>query len=149
MVTACQWIPHWRNVWAAPVRKLQIKMRGPQIQIVHFNPRSQEIQSNGLNQQIFCGGRPLSYLWAVMNHHGSAEASPRFNLLHPILALHVSRYSSILGWPPPTNLALWGPVFWKPRGDPPQRVEVKFRFSLLKKKQLTERETWCNNKLIN
>lgn len=41
------------------------------------------------------------------------------------------------------------PVFWKPRGDPPQRVEVKFRFSLLKKKQLTERETWCNNKLIN
>lgn len=58
----------------------------PQIQIVHFNLWSREIQSNGPNQQIFCGGRPLSYLWAVMNHRGSPEASPRFNLLHSILA---------------------------------------------------------------
>lgn len=80
--------PHWRNIWAAPVCNLQIQTyeSRPQIQIVHFNLWSREIQSNGPNQQIFCGGRPLSYLWAVMNHRGSPEASPRFNLLHSILA---------------------------------------------------------------
>lgn len=98
-----------------------------QIQIVHFSLRSSGIQSNGPNQQVFCGGQPLTYLGAVMNHHGPPEAPPpsQPSQLHP----HRTRapqfkHPRLTASPLISHYA--GPTFSRPRGDPPQSVVVKF-----------------------